>query len=95
MWFGFIASQLFLTNPIVSSSGDDRGRIVPFIDYSMSPSTHGEHGDLFVRARLAEPSEVDSSAFEKFYADLMSRQERLGREFEQVLYENLWTLYAR
>lgn len=26
---------------------------------------------------------------------LMEHQERLGREFEQVLFDNLWELYAR
>jgi len=92
---GFMASQLFLVNPIIPLSGDDRGRIMPFIDYSMSPSTHGQHGDLFAAARLADFSELASSALEMFYADLMAKQERLGTEFEQVLYQNLWTLYAR
>lgn len=30
-----------------------------------------------------------------FYLNLLSKQERLGIEFERVLYDNLWELYAR
>jgi len=30
-----------------------------------------------------------------FYADLLSKQEPLGEEFEKVLYDNLWNLYVR
>ncbi len=31
----------------------------------------------------------------QFYEVLLSKQERLGKEFEKVLYDNLWDLYAR
>jgi predicted HAD superfamily Cof-like phosphohydrolase len=30
-----------------------------------------------------------------FYSTLLAKQQPLGREFEQVLYENLWDLYER
>ena len=30
-----------------------------------------------------------------FYADLTNRQESLGKEFDKVLYNNLWELYER
>jgi hypothetical protein len=30
-----------------------------------------------------------------FFSTLLSSQQRLGEEFEQVLYDNLWDLYAR
>lgn len=33
--------------------------------------------------------------FRKFYASLQSKQQRLGVEFESVLFGNLWELYAR
>jgi hypothetical protein len=87
---GLLATQLFLNQ--ISPSGEDKGRVAPFLDYTLSPSTYGEHADLFASGQLASSAE---SALETFYADLMARQERLGREFEQVLFENLWKLYAR
>ena len=30
----------------------------------------------------------------KFYEELLSSQEPLGKEFEKVLYDNLWDLYV-
>lgn len=30
-----------------------------------------------------------------FYSTLLAEQEPLGKEFEQVLYGNLWELYVR
>jgi hypothetical protein len=30
-----------------------------------------------------------------FYSGLLAKQERLGEEFERVLFDNLWDLYAR
>lgn len=30
-----------------------------------------------------------------FYLALLAEQERLGREFESILFDNLWDLYAR
>jgi hypothetical protein len=33
------------------------------------------------------------AALSSFYASLLAKQEPLGREFEKILYENLWDLY--
>ena len=30
----------------------------------------------------------------RFYADLSAKQESLGEDFKQVLYDNLWDLYG-
>lgn len=30
-----------------------------------------------------------------FYSQLLAKQEPLGKEFEAVLYDNLWDLYVR
>jgi hypothetical protein len=30
-----------------------------------------------------------------FYATLLAKQQPLGKEFEKVLYDNLWDLYVR
>jgi len=87
---GFMASHLFL-NPMSLSVGEYERR-APFVDYTLSPSTYGEYSDLFAAARLAA---ISGARLETFYADLMTKQERLGEKFEQVLFANLWTLYAR
>jgi hypothetical protein len=87
---GLMATQLFLNQ--TSPSLEDKGRVAPFVDYTLFPSTYSEHADLFAAAQLASSAE---SGLETFYADLMAKQEPLGREFEQVLFENLWKLYAR
>jgi hypothetical protein len=34
------------------------------------------------------------STIAHFYADLLSKQEPLGKDFEKVLYDNLWDLYV-
>ena len=30
-----------------------------------------------------------------FYSKLLTEQERLGTEFEKILFDNIWDLYAR
>jgi hypothetical protein len=89
---GFIASQVFL-NPI-PSGGEWPRRAAPLVDYKLSSSTHGAHDDLFSAAQLVRILET-RPALATFYAELLAKQERLGREFEQVLFENLWDLYSR
>lgn len=46
-----------------------------------------------------EEIEPSVSNFEEdissFYAILLSKQHSLGKEFEKVLYDNLWDLYER
>jgi hypothetical protein len=87
---GFMATQLFL-----APAGDHRGvRVAPLLNYKLSPSTYGEHASFFTGAGPVAPA-VAAPSIESFYTGLLSGQERLGREFEQVLFENLWELYAR
>jgi hypothetical protein len=41
-------------------------------------------------------AETDFNAFAvSFDSTLLAKQERLGKDFEQVLFDNLWDLYAR
>ena len=87
---GLMASHVFL-NPL-SPSGIDYERRAPFVDYTLAPSTYGEYANQFAAARLAA---ISALRLETVYADLMAKQERLGREFEEVLFANLWTLYSR
>ena len=50
-------------------------------------------------ATTYKPDQRESDCFEasiaRFYAQLLSGQEPLGAEFEKVLHDNLWDLYAR
>jgi hypothetical protein len=89
---GFIASQMFLNS--IPFGGEWPRRAEPLVDYKLSPSTHGTHDDLFSAAQLVHILET-RPALATFYAELLAKQERLGREFEQVLFENLWDLYSR
>ena len=87
---GFMAHLLL--NPLPSSSHGFTP-ISPSVNYTLSLSTYGEHADIFAVSNLAASPGGDALA--NFYTDLLTGQERLGREFEQVLFENLWELYAR
>jgi hypothetical protein len=90
---GFMASQLLLnsTAPLTDSRPN---RVTPYIDYASSPSTYGPHASLFTASALTGTA-IATSAIDAFYGSLLAQQERLGREFEQVLFDNLWQLYAR
>src|SRR5262249_48208970 len=89
---GFIASHMFLNS--IPYGGEDPRRAAPFVDYNLSPSTHGAHDDLFLAAQLVRILEA-RPALATFYAELLAKQERLGTEFERILFENLWNLYSR
>jgi hypothetical protein len=77
-----------------ASPNEERPRTMPFIDYGLSPSTYGERAYIFEPGNLARTPMPDME-FHSFYTDLMAKQERLGNDFERVLFENLWDLYAR
>ena len=89
---GLMASQ-FAINP-VAPAADKRDRSAPFVDYSQSPSTHGGHASIVAATQLVSVPSAGSE-IEAFYENLRAKQERLGREFERVLFGNLWKLYAR
>ncbi|MCW2218302.1 hypothetical protein M2232_001834 [Bradyrhizobium japonicum] len=55
----------------------------------------GTHGDLGATATKATIVPADTASLMNFYSDLAARQQDLGAEFETVLYDNLWDLYAR
>jgi|ERR1700730_3603825 len=89
---GFVAASNVY--PVMPFSAKEHERPAPFVYYILSPSSFGEHAYIFSAARLA-PISTAESELQTFYADLMTKQERLGKEFEQVLFDNLWNLYAR
>ena len=52
-----------------------------------------EEDTWYVRS-LRQCAEIDAAEVE-FFKELRSRQERLGKEFAEVLFDNLWDLYSR
>jgi hypothetical protein len=84
---GMVAGHLVLG----SSLDYQHYQTKPIVFYRLAPSTHGEHTNLFDTFALA----LAAPSIESFYTDLLAKQERLGKEFEHVLFANLWNLYAR
>ena len=66
---------------------------VPYEIYANSSS------DQNVQVNMSSASEdIDqqlSETVSTFYAQFISNQEPLGKEFEQILHDNLWDLYER
>jgi hypothetical protein len=92
---GFMAAQL-LSAPFAHAEIDwrDRGSNIRVYRGSLTSATAGEHPDLFFSShRVAE--DAGEMGLIKFYSALLSDQQRLGEEFERVLFDNLWDLYAR
>ncbi len=59
-----------------------------------SSRTFGQYSNQFT----GEYESLDLSFEDKlasFYAQLLAKQEPLGKEFEQVLFDNLWDLLVR
>jgi hypothetical protein len=88
---GIMASNLYF-NPAPHSNDGMVARHAPLIDYKLLPSTYGVHADIFAASQLLD---IRRPSLESFYSTLLSKQERLGAEFEQALFDNLWELYAR
>jgi hypothetical protein len=53
--------------------------------------THGQYNSVF-QLEYEHSSLSFEEAVTSFYANLLANQEPLGKEFEQVLYDNLWDL---
>lgn len=66
--------------------------VASFIGVSATASQYGN-------ALLTASPKTETAGFEEsvtsFYSSLVSKQEPLGKEFERVLHNNLWNLYAR
>jgi hypothetical protein len=90
---GIVATHLLL-GTAHSYASNPPNRIAPYIDYTLSSSTYGEHADLFSASGLTTAA-MAASSIDAFFAELLVKQERLGKELEEALFENLWDLYAR
>jgi hypothetical protein len=88
---GFMAATLFSEAPAPIEQDHPE---IPVIVYSIADSTYGEYLGAFPRAHLGANYGAAQSIV-TFYSALLAKQERLGKEFEEVLFDNLWNLYAR
>jgi hypothetical protein len=64
----------------------------PTVHPIQRPSTIGQ----FIFNDTAQSTTTDfEGAVTAFYSTLLAKQQPLGKEFEKVLYDNLWDLYVR
>jgi hypothetical protein len=56
--------------------------------------TFGQYTNSFT-GEYENPSISFEETITSFYAQFLTKQEPLGKEFEQVLYDNLWDLLVR
>jgi hypothetical protein len=90
---GFMAATLFSEAPAPMEQLQDHPE-VPVIFYPGANSTYGDLLGIFAPARF-DANHTAAQAIVTFYSALLAKQERLGKEFEEVLFDNLWNLYAR
>ena len=88
-----MAAQLLSPPVAATAQWQDRGHLVVYAIPRIT-GTYGEHANLFAVVGFASSSVADSSIV-SFYSDLLANQERLGKDFEKILFDNLWNLYAR
>jgi hypothetical protein len=70
----------------------DTGSNITRYNCSVQP-TFGSYSTLMGQSAIWTTG--SNTELSVFYAALLSKQERLGPEFEQILFDNLWDLYAR
>jgi hypothetical protein len=68
--------------------------VFPAVNPVVRPSTVGQFGNMFASAYQSQTVDFEG-AVTAFYATLLAKQQPLGKEFEKVLYDNLWDLYVR
>ena len=86
---GVLAAHLLSTPPFYDGALHDRASNI--LSYQASPNT-STFGTISSMETLTFSTE---EPLVSFFTKLLSTQERLGQEFETVLYDNLWELYAR
>jgi hypothetical protein len=91
---GSVACVLLLASLAVASQPSMPRAAFPAINPVVRPSTIGQFGNMF--DSTSQSTMVDfEGAITAFYSTLLAKQQPLGKEFEQVLYDNLWDLYVR
>ncbi len=90
--FGLMGLLLVAQLSVGQSSQSDTSSLLHHpVKIEGTSNTYGQHTNMFTGEY-----ETSSFGFEEtvaaFYAQLLSKQEPLGREFEEILYDNLWDL---
>jgi hypothetical protein len=67
----------------------------PAVHPVVRPSTIGQFGNLIGTTPHNTQTVDFEGAVTAFYTGLLAKQQPLGKEFEKVLYDNLWDLYVR
>ena len=91
---GFLATHLLAVDPGTDGQFLDVGPNIIHNINSSALSTYGLYSNI-ITGQTAFLLPQPESLLATFFVDLMSKQERLGPEFEQILFDNLWDLYAR
>ena len=92
---GNVGWMLLAASLAFASHSETPRAVLPALTIAVRPSTVGQFGNMFA-AVLPQPQVADfEEAIADFYSTLLANQEPLGKEFEQVLHENLWDLYVR
>lgn len=99
MTLGSISVAGILATQLIALPSDEFKKLslVPNnANYVTSANSHtfGQYANIFSGDFEREPHQFEAS-ISLFYAKLLARQEPLGKEFEDALYDNLWDLYAR
>ena len=66
----------------------------PAVNPIVRPGTIGLFGNVFAATYQSQAVDFEG-AVTAFYSTLLAKQQPLGKEFEKVLYDNLWDLYVR
>lgn len=92
--YGMLATQLLATGTAQAIQPADEQKLVqqPY-EVHASPSSYDQLSGVTYDAHERSTDEQLIAAVSGFYSNLLENSEPLGREFEQVLNENLWDLY--
>lgn len=86
---GGLIAAMFLTP---SAQPQSSARYITRLDYARA---HETFGGQKLSLPLLFRTDIETFGLADFYAQFAAKQEPLGSEFEKVLYDNLWELYAR
>ena len=92
-----ILACTFLSSACTDEQASNTLNYAPCADYIFSAGgaslTCDPHKNFQLEYR-SSPTEMElGTVVTNFFAELSSKQEPLGAEFEQVLFKNLWDLY--
>jgi hypothetical protein len=99
-WSTGVLSGLLLVTSVQTPGVAPAGVSQDACSYSVpqNSGTYSQFQSMFLQNMFTGEPKKFSSDFEStisgFYAALLAKQQPLGKEFEKVLYDNLWDLYV-